>query len=102
VIVAYMGRGSGFCKSNSGNTADDPGIARPPRKAPEAHAALKAFAIDLRRREEDLARANEQLRADRDEAIRKAYAGGMTMTEIAAVLALSHQRVSQIVRSHDR
>jgi len=39
------------------------------------------------------------LRDDRDEAIRAAYNGGMAMSDIAAVMELSHQRVSQIVRS---
>jgi transposase-like protein len=41
----------------------------------------------------------EQLRADRDEAIRTAYNNGMAMQDIAAALSLSHQRVSQIIRS---
>jgi DNA-directed RNA polymerase specialized sigma subunit len=90
------------CKSNSRNTVDDPGIARPKRKAPEAHAALKAFAADHRRREEGLGRAAEELRTERDQAIRTAYEDGMAMSEIALVLVISHQRVSQIVRSHER
>ncbi len=41
----------------------------------------------------------EELRADRDLAIREAYDGGMPMREIATVLEISHQRVSQIIRS---
>jgi DNA-directed RNA polymerase specialized sigma subunit len=39
------------------------------------------------------------LRDDRDQAIGTAYNDGMSMSDIATVLALSHQRVSQIVRS---
>jgi DNA-directed RNA polymerase specialized sigma subunit len=60
---------------------------------------LTAFAAAYRQREESLERATEMLRADRDQAIRKAYNEGMAMSEIATVLGLSHQRVSQIVRS---
>ena len=60
---------------------------------------LVAFGADRRRRQEDLDRATEKLRTDRDEAIRTAYNEGMAMSEIATVLNLSHQRVSQIVRS---
>lgn len=44
-------------------------------------------------------RAAEQLRAERDKAIRVAYKDGLTMADIARVLKMSHQRVSQIVRS---
>ncbi len=77
-------------------------IARPKRKAPEAHAVLKEFAATYRRGEVELERAAEALHSDRDQAIRTAYEDGMAMSEIAAVLAISHQRVSQIVRSHDR
>jgi DNA-directed RNA polymerase specialized sigma subunit len=50
-------------------------------------------------REEELGRAAEQLREDRDEAVRRAYEDGMTMRDIASVLAITHQRVSQIIRS---
>lgn len=75
------------------------GISRPRRKAPEARAALNAFAAKYRQRERVLSLAAEKLRTDRDEAIRTAYNGGMAMSDIAAVLELSHQRVSQIIRS---
>ncbi|HUC08151.1 MAG TPA: hypothetical protein VMR96_08675 [Solirubrobacterales bacterium] len=51
------------------------------------------------RREQALEKKADELRADRDKAIRTAYKGGMPMTEIARVLKMSHQRVSQIVRS---
>jgi DNA-directed RNA polymerase specialized sigma24 family protein len=60
---------------------------------------LVAFGADHRRRQEDLDRMTEKLRTDRDEAIRTAYNEGMAMSDIATVLDLSHQRVSQIVRS---
>jgi DNA-directed RNA polymerase specialized sigma subunit len=46
-----------------------------------------------------LEEAGEELRADRDEAIRAAYKAGLPMVAIAEVLGMSHQRVSQIVRS---
>lgn len=51
------------------------------------------------RRESELEEAGEELRADRDEAIRAAYKAGLPMAAIAEVLGMSHQRVSQIVRS---
>lgn len=57
------------------------------------------FAVGYAQREEELGRAAEQLREDRDEAVRRAYEGGMTMRDIASVLAITHQRVSQIIRS---
>lgn len=41
----------------------------------------------------------ERHRAERDEAIRAAYREELTMAEIAKVLKMSHQRVSQIIRS---
>jgi DNA-directed RNA polymerase specialized sigma subunit len=74
-------------------------IPRPKRKAPEAHAALAKFATEYARREVELERAAEVLRADRDKAIRQAYRDGLPMSGIADVLSISHQRVSQIVRS---
>lgn len=74
-------------------------IPRPKRKAPEARAALAAFAAEYGRREAELERLAEALRADRDKAIRRAYKDGLPMSGIAEVLAISHQRVSQIVRS---
>ncbi|MGH9521222.1 MAG: sigma factor-like helix-turn-helix DNA-binding protein [Terriglobales bacterium] len=43
--------------------------------------------------------AAERLRAERDEAIRAAYKDGLPMAAIAQVMGMSHQRVSQIVRS---
>jgi DNA-directed RNA polymerase specialized sigma subunit len=39
------------------------------------------------------------LRRERDEAIRAAYADDLPMEAIAQIVGLSHQRVSQIVRS---
>jgi transposase-like protein len=41
----------------------------------------------------------EELRAERDDAIRTAYRAGLPMTDIAHLLKMSHQRISQIVRS---
>jgi DNA-directed RNA polymerase specialized sigma subunit len=60
---------------------------------------LAAFAEDYARRESELEQAAEQLRAERDQAIRAAYRDGLPMAAIAQVLKMSHQRISQIVRS---
>jgi DNA-directed RNA polymerase specialized sigma subunit len=46
-----------------------------------------------------LEQAAEDLRQERDEAIRLAYSNGLPMTVIAQIMGMSHQRVSQIVRS---
>jgi DNA-directed RNA polymerase specialized sigma subunit len=74
-------------------------IARPKRQAPDARTQLVAFARDYAKREADLERSGERLRAERDKAIRVAYREGLPMSAIAQVMELSHQRVSQIVRS---
>jgi DNA-directed RNA polymerase specialized sigma subunit len=58
-----------------------------------------AFAETYARRESELERAADQLRAERDRAIRAAYKDGLPMKAIAQVMGMSHQRVSQIVRS---
>jgi DNA-directed RNA polymerase specialized sigma subunit len=62
-------------------------------------AAVMRFARDHERRERDHAEAGERLRAQRDEAIRQAYRDGLPLVDIAAILGLSHQHVSRIVRS---
>jgi DNA-directed RNA polymerase specialized sigma subunit len=41
----------------------------------------------------------QKLREERDQSIRKAYREDVPMADIAAVLKMSHQRVSQIIRS---
>jgi len=46
-----------------------------------------------------LKRLAERLRGDRDLAIRQAYKEGLPMADIARILDMSHQRISQIVRS---
>lgn len=74
-------------------------MARTPREAPEARNRLADFANDYARRQADIEEAVERLRLSRDEAVRAAYKDGLPMTTIAEVLGLSHQRVSQIVRS---
>lgn len=74
-------------------------IARPERQAPEARDRLAAIAKEHARRESELEEAGEELRAERDEAIRAAYKAGLPMVAIAEVLGMSHQRISQIVRS---
>jgi transposase-like protein len=60
---------------------------------------LTAFAEEYTRRETDLGRLAERLRADRDRTIRRAYKEGLPMADIARILNMSHQRISQIVRS---
>lgn len=60
---------------------------------------MTAFADDYAKREAELERSAERLRADRDKAIREAYKDGLPMADIARVLGMSHQRISQIVRS---
>jgi DNA-directed RNA polymerase specialized sigma subunit len=74
-------------------------IARPERQAPKAKERLMAFAETFARREAELEQAADQLRAERDKAIRAAYKDGLPMKAIAQVMGMSHQRVSQIVRS---
>lgn len=74
-------------------------MARTPREAPEARNRLAEFASDHVRRQAEINDAVERLRLDRDEAVRAAYKEGLPMATIAEVLGLSHQRVSQIVRS---
>lgn len=58
-----------------------------------------AFAEDFAKREAELEATGEGLRRERDAAIRAAYQGGLPMKAIAQILGMSHQRVSQIVRS---
>lgn len=58
-----------------------------------------AFATEHARREAELALAAEALRAERDQAIRQAHKDDLPMSDIAEILSLTHQRVSQIVRS---
>jgi DNA-directed RNA polymerase specialized sigma subunit len=74
-------------------------IARPKRHAPEARDRLAAFAKEHARRERELETQAEKLRTERDKAIRAAYRDDLTMADIARVMKMSHQRVSQIVRS---
>ena len=77
-----------------------PFIHRPPKRhSPEARARLSAFAEEYSRRDADLGRLAERLRGDRDRAIRQAYKDGLPMADIARILDMSHQRISQIVRS---
>jgi DNA-directed RNA polymerase specialized sigma24 family protein len=58
-----------------------------------------AFAEEYVQRESELEQAAERLRVERDKAIKAAYGDGLPMAAIAQVLGMSHQRVSQIVRS---
>jgi hypothetical protein len=72
-------------------------IARPERQAPKARARLEAFAEDYAKRQAGLGEAGEELRAERDRAVRAAYREGLPMRMIARVMKMSHQRVSQII-----
>jgi DNA-directed RNA polymerase specialized sigma subunit len=76
----------------------DPRIVRPERRAPQASTRLVAFAKRYAKRESAWEKAGEELRQERDEAIRAAYGEGLPMTAIARIMGMSHQRVSQIVR----
>ena len=60
---------------------------------------LEDFARDYARRDEELERAREELRRERDEAIRQAHQDGLPLQDVAAIIGLSHQYVSRIVRS---
>jgi transposase-like protein len=59
---------------------------------------LAAFADDYARREAALEQMGDDLRHERDKAIRTAYREGLPMKAIAQVMGMSHQCVSQIVR----
>lgn len=62
---------------------------------------MSAYARPLRQTEahyqQALAEVDGALR-DRDAAIRKAHAAGMSTREIATYVSVSHQRVAQIVK----
>jgi DNA-directed RNA polymerase specialized sigma24 family protein len=60
---------------------------------------MVAFAKGYAKREDALERQAGALRDERDEAIRAAHRDGLPMASIAQIMGLSHQRVSQIVRS---
>jgi|GEM_PF-3486529 len=79
--------------------AHDDLIARPERQAPEAQARLTVFADEYAKRSAEIEAAEEALRTERDDAVRAAYRDGLPMATIATTLGISHQRVSQIVRS---
>ncbi len=72
-----------------------------PTRTPSATSSnpLAAFAKDYAKRESTLDKTGEELRQERDETIRIAYAEGLPMTVIARIMGMSHQRVSQIVRN---
>jgi DNA invertase Pin-like site-specific DNA recombinase len=59
---------------------------------------LVRFAVRYRRREARLSEQLRELNEQRDEEIRKAAEAGIPATEIARLLGLSHQRVSEIIR----
>ncbi len=64
-----------------------------------AQGRLEAFAETYTKRERELESKAQKLREERDQAIRRAYRDDVPMADIANVMKMSHQRVSQIVRS---
>jgi hypothetical protein len=58
---------------------------------------LAAFAKDFAKRDAELASAKERLRGERDAEIRLAHEAGLPEEDIARLLELSQQRVSQIL-----
>jgi hypothetical protein len=75
-------------------------IVRPKRQAPEARARLESFCKYFERRQGELDKNAEKFREEQDEAIRAAYKDDLPMAAIAEGLGMSHQRVSQTVRSY--
>ena len=67
--------------------------------AADPRARLEAFAADWQQRRGAHEAAGERLSAERDAAIREAYAAGVTQPEIAVILGLSQQLVSRILRA---
>jgi hypothetical protein len=59
---------------------------------------LEDFATRMRKRTRALEKERSQLRRERDVAIREAYDGGLPLEDIAAILEVSHQWCSRIVR----
>jgi DNA-directed RNA polymerase specialized sigma subunit len=64
----------------------------------DAEERLAAFAQEWRRRSEAHDAAGEQLREERNWAIREAHAQGVTQKKIAAILGVSQQFVSRLLR----
>jgi len=59
---------------------------------------LAQAASDIKRRQHAHKAKGQEIRRDRDEAIRKAAAGGLPLADIGDVFDLSESRVSRIVR----
>jgi hypothetical protein len=59
---------------------------------------LEEFERSYRVKLVELERGMVELRAERDEAIRAAHRAGVSVTRIASVFKISHQRVSKLVR----
>jgi DNA-directed RNA polymerase specialized sigma subunit len=69
-----------------------------PRRGEAAEKRLEEFAEDWRQRQGAHEAEGDSLRHERDEAILRAYRGGASQPKIAAILGMSQQRVSQVVR----
>jgi hypothetical protein len=63
---------------------------------------LAAFMADWRERRAAHETAGEALVGERDDAVREAYAAGVTQPEIAEILGVSQQLISRIVRARGR
>jgi DNA-directed RNA polymerase specialized sigma subunit len=61
--------------------------------------SLAEFMTEWRQRREAHEETGERLLAERNDAIRAAYAAGVTQTEIAEVVGLRQQYVSRILRA---
>ena len=76
-----------------------PRVPRPRRERPrKALERPDRAARDYERRQQRHAEAGERIRAFRDEAIQRAYREGLPTRDIVALVGLSQQHVSRIVR----
>jgi len=78
-----------------GAPAGEGGIAQALERLSGADGIVPSQALAVEKGEGSI----EGLRAERDRAGRAAYRRGLPMAAIARVIGISHQRVSQIVRS---